>query len=203
MKSSTLDEQIQGFLRYLEEEFDFVMVLERLDESLMVLKEYLGWDMRDLLYIHRMPGKKRGKEKLSEKTEQRILLYNTYDEQVYYHFNKTLDEHIVHIGEAKIADLLNDFRKKQQNFEDECETALKERKLGESSPACEFLYQPDHVLNAATTELQLSNDYDIEIQRETDKAENYEFNICAQYDACIVKRPVKMKKLFQNLQNDY
>ena len=49
-----LDEaQMNDFVSGLVEVFDFVMIVEKFDESLVMLKRYLGWSIKDILYIPR------------------------------------------------------------------------------------------------------------------------------------------------------
>lgn len=49
-----LDEvKMNDFVSNLMQNFDFVMIVEKLDESLVMLKRYLGWSIKDILYITR------------------------------------------------------------------------------------------------------------------------------------------------------
>ena len=57
-----LDEvKMNKFVSDLMDSFDFVMIVEKLDESLVMLKRYLGWSIKDILYITRnaLEGKSR------------------------------------------------------------------------------------------------------------------------------------------------
>ena len=47
---SAIDAILQK-LRFLEKEFRLVLVMERFEESLVLLKRYLGWQISDVLYI--------------------------------------------------------------------------------------------------------------------------------------------------------
>ena len=49
-RESDIDE-IQERLEFLDKEFRLVLVLERFDESLVLLKRYLGWQMSDIVHI--------------------------------------------------------------------------------------------------------------------------------------------------------
>ena len=49
LRESDID-KIQDRLEFLDKEFRLVLVLERFDESLVLLKRYLGWQMSDIMY---------------------------------------------------------------------------------------------------------------------------------------------------------
>jgi galactosylceramide sulfotransferase len=44
--------ELRKEIEYLENQFDLVMISERFDESLIVLKEKLCWDLEDVIYLN-------------------------------------------------------------------------------------------------------------------------------------------------------
>ena len=45
------DTAIRNKIKSYYKEFDLVLIAERFDESLIVMKNYLCWDMQDILYL--------------------------------------------------------------------------------------------------------------------------------------------------------
>lgn len=43
--------QIHSYLKYLNKEFKLVMILEKNEESLVLLRQYLNWEMSDIVYL--------------------------------------------------------------------------------------------------------------------------------------------------------
>ncbi|OWF36401.1 galactose-3-O-sulfotransferase 2-like [Mizuhopecten yessoensis] len=46
-----LPEQITKYISYLDSSFHFVMIKEHFDESVVLLKHFLSWTMKDILYV--------------------------------------------------------------------------------------------------------------------------------------------------------
>ena len=45
------DTAIRNKIKSYYKEFDLVLIAERFDESLIVMKNFLCWDMQDILYL--------------------------------------------------------------------------------------------------------------------------------------------------------
>ena len=168
-----LQERVDSFISHLDRELDFVMITERMDESLVLLKEYLGWEMSDMLYLNRMVSSRK-KEEVSQETQNRILDYQIIDRQLYDYFNKTFQRHVDGIGKDKMRDLLLEFQTLRTEFEEKCFDKTKEVKLGPygsaswaltdygnyENKACTFLQARDVEITSVMTDLQISNDYE-------------------------------------------
>ena len=98
---------------------DFVMITDRMDESLVLLKEYLGWNLTDILYLSRMVSGKK-KEGLSDATKERVMKYQVIDRQLFHHFNQTFEKHLDRVGREKIALEVKQFRELRERFENKC-----------------------------------------------------------------------------------
>ena len=48
---------IDRYVRMLEQRFDLMLILERLDESLLLLQQDLCWETSDIYYLNRMKTK--------------------------------------------------------------------------------------------------------------------------------------------------
>ena len=90
-------QEIQKRIHHLESEFRLVMITEYFDESLVLLKMEMCWQLEDILYIkqnqrtklhHRNSTLK--SQNMPEDLRERIRQWNRADSMLYEHFNKTL-----------------------------------------------------------------------------------------------------------------
>ncbi|XP_035681341.1 galactosylceramide sulfotransferase-like [Branchiostoma floridae] len=90
--SSVKEKDIQEFVEKTSREFDLVMVLEYFDESLVLLRRLLCWDMRDILNFkyNSFQYGKLGNTSFSEKLIQNYRQHSAIDYTLYEHFNNTL-----------------------------------------------------------------------------------------------------------------
>ena len=176
MSGSTLQEKINAFKEHLDQEMDFVMITDRMDESLILLKEYLGWNMSDIVYLNRMVSSK-PKVTMSEETKARILKYQVIDAQIFDHFNQTFELHLDRVGREKVASQVKEFQEMRESFENKCFNKDKTVKGPYNSisweiseygkninVACTFLQTRDVILTKVITQLQLSQDYTVPIE---------------------------------------
>ena len=175
MRRLTLGEKINAFVKHIDSEMDFVMITDRMDESLVILKEYLGWNMTDIVYLNRMVSSK-PKVPMSEETKARILKYQVIDARIYDHFNASFQQHVEKIGREKVASQVREFQEMREAFENKCFNKNKTVKgpynsisweisyYGQNkNMACTFLQTRDITLTRVITQLQLSQDYTVPI----------------------------------------
>ncbi|XP_012562287.2 galactosylceramide sulfotransferase isoform X1 [Hydra vulgaris] len=81
---------LKFLIREIDEQFDFVLVNEYMDESLVLLQRKLCWQLSDVIYLKQRVRKNR--QPISEKTKKDILRWNQEDEFLYNYFNESLWE---------------------------------------------------------------------------------------------------------------
>ncbi|XP_070557822.1 galactosylceramide sulfotransferase-like [Ptychodera flava] len=87
---------VEEYIDQLEKEIDFVFVTEYYDESLILLKRLMCWDMEDILYVSR---RVRGlRTAMTSETRDRIYKWNYSDMKLYDRFNRTLWRKIKEYG---------------------------------------------------------------------------------------------------------
>ena len=195
-----LKDRINEFIKHLDQEMNFVMITDRMDESLIMLKEYLCWDMTDLLYLNRLVSDQ-PKVSLSAETMNRISKYQVIDAQIFDHFNASFEHHLDRIGRENVASQVKEFWKIREAFEDKCFNKNKIVKLPYHSKsweisnygknenlACTFLQADDVEMTSAIAELQLSQDYAVPIVRG---------------DGSAFDKPYPMQEIFSKIQQDY
>jgi len=146
---------VDSFIAHLDTEFDLIMITGRFDESLVVLKEMMGWDMKDILYRKRLVHKdKYGKlphQVISDATIERILKHDFIDVKIHNYFNKKLDNHIDRIGRVRFEDMVSEFQTTSVAFNKLCEENKNDLK-------CRFLETDDLRISRMMTGLQVSED---------------------------------------------
>ena len=114
-------EVVRDTILDLDDKFTVVLIFEYLDESLVLLKRKLCWDLDDVLYLkfHYLSKEKGARKHIHENQTEQIRQWNRADVMLYEHFNTTLWEYIRREGDPFYEDL-NDFRTKQKATEKDC-----------------------------------------------------------------------------------
>ncbi|EDO36200.1 predicted protein, partial [Nematostella vectensis] len=111
---------VDHYLKFLNEEFDLVMIMEHFDESLVLLKRLMCWTYEDILYFKLNERQDKHKRKsLDEEVRQDILSWNRADSLLYDHFNKTLWAKIKEQG-APFQRELKIFRRINKRISNQC-----------------------------------------------------------------------------------
>ena len=81
---------VDRYIEFLDNEFDLVMILEHFDESLLLLKRLLCWDLKDILHFKLNERQDIQKRKfISQEVREDIKSWNKADFMLYQHFNRT------------------------------------------------------------------------------------------------------------------
>eukprot|EP00049_Salpingoeca_infusionum_P018838 m.359023 g.359023 ORF g.359023 m.359023 type:complete len:1247 (+) comp18374_c0_seq1:602-4342(+) len=121
-------QELTAFFEEQLQKVDLILVTERLDESLVLLRRRMNWDMLDITYLklnlagRRFDGKKYpvppAVEKLDDDIANGIRDLLPLDYHLYQRVNKRLDELIAE--EEGFHDELNDFQNIQSRLSDVC-----------------------------------------------------------------------------------
>ncbi|KAL4223782.1 Galactose-3-O-sulfotransferase [Mactra antiquata] len=81
-------ERVQNYLSYLDKQFQFVMIMERFDESMVFLRRLLNWKFEDILYIPLNANQHKSAEELqlSNTDRKKFEERNFLDVAIYKHF---------------------------------------------------------------------------------------------------------------------
>ena len=108
------DTSVASFISQLTDSFDFVMIVEHFDESLVMLKRYLNWSTKDILYIKRnefRQNKNRVKTTMADVTEQDKILFKKRNRLDYAIYEKFLDLFMRRRSKEKdLDDEVNEFK---------------------------------------------------------------------------------------------
>ena len=112
---------VQDAILDIDDKFTVVLIFEYLDESLVLMKRKLCWELDDILYLrlhYQLQGENSHKTTNANITEQ-IHRWNKADVALYQYFNETLWKDI-QSEEAGFSEELADFRTKHKAMEREC-----------------------------------------------------------------------------------
>ena len=96
---------VQNYIRFLQQEFDLVMIMEYFDESLVLLRRRFCWKIEDILYFKLNERRTKEKQNLPEFPRKQILKWNWGDVLLYDVFNQTLWQMIEQEGPGFFEDL--------------------------------------------------------------------------------------------------
>ena len=76
---------VDEFVEKIDSEFHLVLILELLDESLVLLKRLMCWDLNQLVYV-KLSVNKEYSVSISDDIRQKIMDWNSIDMRLYTHF---------------------------------------------------------------------------------------------------------------------
>lgn len=97
---------VNEYIQFLDREFDLVMITDYFDESLVLMKRLLCWEIDDIVYVKL--NERLDKEKargLSESVQENIKRWNKADVLLFDHFNKTFWRKVKNEGPSFYEDL--------------------------------------------------------------------------------------------------
>ncbi|CAH3129992.1 unnamed protein product [Porites lobata] len=110
---------VQDYIRFLQQEFDLVMLMEYFDESLVLLKRQLCWKMEDILFFKLNERVQKEKQHISNQVREQIKKWNSADVLLYDAFNQTLWQKIMKEGPDFFVDL-SIFKKEKEAMKNKC-----------------------------------------------------------------------------------
>ena len=103
----------------IDADFDLIMVMERFDESLVLLRELLCWDWGDMTYFKKNSWQDTRRSALSQEGRARLKEWLWGDYLLYDHFKKRFDETIRKYNDNMEWDL-EKLRTLNLNIESQC-----------------------------------------------------------------------------------
>ncbi|XP_036379043.1 galactose-3-O-sulfotransferase 3-like isoform X2 [Megalops cyprinoides] len=89
---------MRGFIAEVERVFSLVMIAEHFDESLVLLRSLLSWDLEDVVYLELNMRTPTSKQNLSSELPALIRAWNALDARLYDHFNASLWRRLESLG---------------------------------------------------------------------------------------------------------
>jgi hypothetical protein len=95
-----------------------VLITEHMDESLVLMKRKLCWELDDVVYFALKVNKRKPRTELADEHRRKILEMNWFDNQLYQHFNRSLWRDIAQ--EAEFETELELFRQRKAELSKQC-----------------------------------------------------------------------------------
>ncbi|MEQ2163415.1 hypothetical protein GOODEAATRI_029831 [Goodea atripinnis] len=114
------DPQVDEGIRSISERFHLVMLVEHFEESLILLKDALCWEMDDLLFFKLNARKGSTVSKLTPKLRARALEWNAIDWKLYQHFNQTFWQKVDAYGRQRMAKDVAELRRRNREMASIC-----------------------------------------------------------------------------------
>ncbi|XP_069500995.1 galactose-3-O-sulfotransferase 3 [Ambystoma mexicanum] len=111
---------MNGFIREMEDIFSLVMIAEYFDESLILLKHLLSWDLEDMVYVKLNMRTKESKLNITSSLPGKIRAWNSLDSQLYNHFNATFWKKIREVGAGCVEKEVRLLRQAQEKLMHTC-----------------------------------------------------------------------------------
>ncbi|XP_002738984.2 galactose-3-O-sulfotransferase 2-like [Saccoglossus kowalevskii] len=117
MKNTTF---IESQIDWLTNVFDLVLISEYMDESLILLKDLMCWDIDDIVALSMNARVEDSKRNISEDIAEKIRQWNSGDVSLYRTFNQTFWKRIEDFGSARLQIELDKLKVRRQELFDEC-----------------------------------------------------------------------------------
>lgn len=176
---------IEDYVAFLDKEFDLVMISDYFDESAVLLKRVLCWELEDVLFMK--TNERLDKERASSISDdiiENIKRWNKADVLLFEHFNQTLWNKIKMEGESFYEDLAT-FRRMKADLKSQCFTDQVSNQL---------VYGNKHVKG-----LTLKSDLSPELKQKCERVTRTENDYLAYFRK---KRSERLAGIFNALPNE-
>ncbi|XP_062578156.1 galactose-3-O-sulfotransferase 2-like [Saccostrea cucullata] len=91
---------IKTFIKAINNDFHFVMIMEYFDQSLILIKRILRWTFKDILYMRQNKGRGMLATNITEEEKQKVYQWNRGDLMLYSFFLEKLKDKIKAEGQS-------------------------------------------------------------------------------------------------------
>ncbi|NXQ96906.1 G3ST2 sulfotransferase, partial [Sagittarius serpentarius] len=112
---------IQAVLREIEQNFQLILIADYFDESMVLLKHTLCWDLDDVIYFKLNSRSQDTIQTLTPESEERVKVWCSLDWKLYLHFNQSFWKRIEEtIGLKELEKEVNHLRTRQKELMETC-----------------------------------------------------------------------------------
>ncbi|KAJ0055762.1 hypothetical protein NL108_011408, partial [Boleophthalmus pectinirostris] len=119
-KDNTSIDYARQLAAEVEKTFSLVMISNYFDESLILLRYLLNWDLEDIIYFKSNMRSEKAKKKVTPELSAKIRAWNSIDDYLFEHFNASLWRQLNAIGLDCVAREVQLLRKAQQKLMKTC-----------------------------------------------------------------------------------
>lgn len=114
------DPRVEEGIRFITQRFQLVMLVEYFEESLILLKDSLCWEMDDLLFFKLNARSRSTVSKLTPELRAKALEWNAIDWKLYRHFNQTFWKKVDTYGWQRMARDVAELRRRNEEMASIC-----------------------------------------------------------------------------------
>ncbi|XP_067087511.1 galactosylceramide sulfotransferase isoform X1 [Osmerus mordax] len=114
------DPRVEEGIRVISERFHLVMLVEHFEESLILLKDALCWEVDDLLFFKLNARKGSTVSKLTPELRAKSREWNAIDWKLYRHFNATFWRKVKAYGHKRMADDVAELKRRNAEMAAMC-----------------------------------------------------------------------------------
>ncbi|XP_005722282.1 galactosylceramide sulfotransferase [Pundamilia nyererei] len=114
------DPRVEEGIKFISDRFQLVMLVEHFEESLILLKDALCWEMDDLLFFKLNIRKGSTVSKFTPELRARALEWNAIDWKLYQHFNQTFWKKVDAYGRKRMAADVAELKKRNKEMTSIC-----------------------------------------------------------------------------------
>ncbi|XP_023321017.1 galactosylceramide sulfotransferase [Eurytemora carolleeae] len=111
---------VEEKIKQIEDKFNLVLLAERFQESMILMKNELCWDYRDVINMKLNARQELKKTSLSPKAREALEKYLSQDYLVYNHFKKIFEKKVEMFGKEKMEKELNILDHANKNIREVC-----------------------------------------------------------------------------------
>ncbi|XP_059193075.1 galactosylceramide sulfotransferase-like [Centropristis striata] len=114
------DPRVERSIKVIAERFQLVMLMEHFEESLILLKDTLCWEMDDLLFFKLNSRSESTVSKLTPELRAKALQWNGADWKLYKHFNLTFWKKVEDYGRKRMEEDVAELRRRNAEMVQIC-----------------------------------------------------------------------------------
>ncbi len=112
--------RVQESIEYIEKRFQLVLISDHFEESLILLKDALCWQMDDLLFFKLNARNVMSVFPMSPELRTRAREWNGADWRLYRHFNATFWARVENYGRSHMEEQVRELRRRNAEMEAIC-----------------------------------------------------------------------------------
>ncbi|XP_001333387.3 galactosylceramide sulfotransferase [Danio rerio] len=114
------DPRVRQGIEYIEKRFQLVLISDHFEESLILLKDALCWQMDDLMFFKLNARSVSSVSPMSPELRTQARQWNGADWQLYQHFNNTFWARVEAYGKSRMEEHVKELRRRNAEMEAIC-----------------------------------------------------------------------------------
>lgn len=122
------DRYVEAYIEDLDRDYELVLILERFQESLVLMKRILCWETKDILYVPLNAMGSKPDFDLNDNDVENLKRWNSADFKLYDHFTEVFNAKVESLGED-FQEEVESFKSIQEEVKDFCNEAVRRTRI--------------------------------------------------------------------------